>query len=1459
MSGITPVGLSIVDSANKGTPRLLYQDTGKGSTPQGSQVYAATLGGRDYAFLATNQGQTGIFLYDMTASRSLNKCEENTNTAPGACTGVFRGRIGNGASAVYLDGVGTATGKHYLAVSSGGFSVSDKGVELWNVTNPLAPTNVHSSSGRFLTGQISHGVAVWEQGSQQFLAVHVDGGAQIYNITSCLAGGCSSLGSPIWTGNWSAFGQSPLGADRLYVTFSRSNSRPFLYFGSNDQCSGGKQREFLFDVTTASSPSEITPDGIASIAGQSIDYWAWYYSGNNPATGFSRVMPMAAKFSGSVLYRVAQTIFDTHVWTNAAPTPPVANFTWVPTSGIYPGTPVTFTDTSTGNVTSRQWTFPADATVLPNTTSTPVTAIFTTPGTKAVTLEVENAVGSNTRQQDVTVLDPAPAIGSVTHNPPSPLTCQAVTFTANTVTGNPAPAVSWIIRDQNGQQVFPLLGEQPGNPIVLPALTLAGAPGGQPYTAIARATNIAGTTTAPPHAFTITSPPALSFTGPGGAPICTNCTSGSPPFGNVNLNASATGATDYAWDFGDGNFRGYTTGETQYNVAQPSFSYSSTGQKAIRAKIKGCSGELTSATLTVTISQVDPLTIETFEAVCPFAPCGFNVGQSITFLVDHSGSPTAFHYDWNGDGTFEDTTTTGAPVGGVVTHTYNQASPPTGYRPVLKILRGSETAESQHGPIVVSSGGGGGGPNPSLTITGPSSGQPNVPLAFSAAASNCTPSATWNWNGGGGTVSGTGSSVTITWASTGSKTVSVTNSGCSGASGSKAVSISDAGNPGGGGLVGNFTFSPTAPEVGEAVAFNGGVSTGGPSAWTWTFGDGAMGSGQQVSHTYQAAGVYSVRLEIGKLGDGPGCSLGFCSASVTKSVTVTGGLQVSFTPTAGAECVSDFGINQCTAQAGVAVQLTASAPGATTLSWEFGDGGTGTGIQVSHVWNQPGSYVVKLTAGDGTALVSASRTFVVIGDPPPPPAPKTIVLPWIAQTRGALLQSSDLYVHNPGTSAMDVTLEFRKRGVPEANPPRVPRTIQPGATLYVADALRELFNRENVAGFISVTVDEGDVTPVITSFNTTFQADGKQFGQTVAGVPMGAAGSAAPSHAGNQVEHLVGLIDNSERLAYFGISNPSDEPALYHLRFFDKEGRQIGESDGDLALSRFGQRQFQVRDIHDLFGISNAADYRVEIENKTGAHVIPYASNLRLSSEDPSFIKPASSASAKVYLIGVLSQPGLNNSLWQTDALLTNISTQAIAADVTFTNVGLNGTTTSPLRVTLAPGTTERLENVVAGQWGIDNAIGVLTITSTSASGPFPVVQGESYDNTNPAKRFGQSMTAVSDADAAEAGEAQFLVGLRQDAENRTTVWILNPADEASEYDLIYRRLDGTPIGNPVSVRLGAGKMRQFGQFQHPLPGGIVQDGFTLQIKVRSGKVLSAAQVINNLTNDPAYIQGEVR
>jgi hypothetical protein len=120
-------------------------------------------------------------------------------------------------------------------------------------------------------------------------------------------------------------------------------------------------------------------------------------------------------------------------------------------------------------------------------------------------------------------------------------------------------------------------------------------------------------------------------------------------------------------------------------------------------------------------------------------------------------------------------------------------------------------------------------------------------------------------------------------------------------------------------------------------------------------------------------------------------------------------------------------------------------------------------------------------------------------------------------------------------------------------------------------------------------------------------------------------------------------------------------------------------------------------------------------------------------------------------------------------------------------------------------------------------------------------------------------MTAFGDADAATAGRTVVLTGLRQDADYRTTLWLFNPSTGPGVYDLVYRGLDGTPLGRLDGIALGAGRARQLSPGQHPIPAAGVAGGFTVQVLVRSGKLLAAGQVVNNATNDPAYVQGAAR
>lgn len=1449
MSGIAGIGMSIIDATNKQQPSLYYQEEGKGSTPQGSEVFVDTISGRDYAFLAANSGTTtqGVFLYDMTAARALGRCGENTNESI-QCPGVYKGRIGPGVGAVYLDGVTTSNGRHLLAVSSGGFSQSDKGIQIWDVTNISSPVNLESSNGRLLTNQINYGVALWEQSSHQYLAVNIGTGAQIYDITSCVsAGGCSSLGSPIWSGNWTQWGQAPQGADRFYVTFSRSNGRPMLYFGSNDQCSGGRQREFLFDASSASAPVEITPRATISVSGHTIDYWSWYYSGNsllgdlNFAPGFSRAQPSHGKFLGSVFYRAANTIFDAHVWTNATPQPPTANFDFSPATNIYAGTPVTFTDTSTGTETSRLWTFPADASTT-SSTITPVTVSFSTEGVKSVTLEAINSLGSTTKTKTFTVLNPAPSIGGVAHAPAgTPLTCQSVTFTASGLTGNPSPSLSWVVKDGSNSQVYPGSGSVLGNPFVLPA----GALGAGSYSAVVSGTNGHPPDAVVSHAFSLAAPTAITFNGAGGAPVCTNCTSGSPPFGTVDLDASVSGATEYSWDFGDGIFHGYADNDPTYNAPTVSFSYASQGPRAIRVKVRNCAGnELVSQTLTVTINQVQPVSVDLFSPRgCIFNPCVLTAGP-ITFDVQVSGGPTVYEYDWTGLGIVWDTTT-GAPVNGTVTHTYAVGA----FQPKIRIRRGTEPYIVHNVDVAFQVDSATPPPPPppvSISVTG-SGGQINQALTFNATPHNCTAVNTgWTWNTGGGTGSSTSSSIQITWTSGGTKTVTASNSGCSASPGSVSVTITD---PGAAPLVASYVSNPANPKTGDTITFDGTSSQGGATGYTWDLGGGLLKSGSTITYSFATAGTYPVKLEVSKPGSGASCSLGLCTASITKQIVVSPStpppppLLASFETTPA--CEGGFGAELCTATTGQSIQFRSTSSGDPTgYTWNFSDGPLVGLANTTHTWSAAGTYAVRLTITRGTDTAFAQKTFTVSA--PPAPLGKVAIIPWVIQNNNADVELSDLYLYNPGPQDTHLTITYHNRGIPSPNPPTIQRTLVAGATSQVL-ALLGQFHVDNTSGFISVLAPQGEPQPMMVGFHQSFDGS-KRFGQVLPGFALGSPTS------GPAIYHLIGLHDTTDRGTTFGATNADYSDAHYSLRFFDRDGVELG-SRPSTALAGNSQEQLD-RSAQQALGVNNDDDYRIEVDLADGGNVYPFADVRWASSDDAGLVTARREGGRpRQYLLGMFNGVAAKNTKFSSDAVLVNPTDQPMAVTLSFVTA-LGGKSPAARSKTLQAGQTLRVADVLNSEFKLKTGAGIVVIDSAGVGGVYPVVVGDTY-NTAGASRFGQLVPSVDDRDVATAGHTQALIGLQEDKLYKSTLWFHNPAGAPASAELTFRKLDGTVLSRLV-VNVGAGKALQVpARVNKGLPKSFT-GAFTVEVKVNAGQLYSGAQVLNKGTNDPSFNLGQL-
>lgn len=110
----------------------------------------------------------------------------------------------------------------------------------------------------------------------------------------------------------------------------------------------------------------------------------------------------------------------------------------------------------------------------------------------------------------------------------------------------------------------------------------------------------------------------------------------------------------------------------------------------------------------------------------------------------------------------------------------------------------------------------------------------------------------------------------------------------------------------------------------------------------WNLGDGTTATGDSLVHTYQTAGTYSVKLTV-KVPGG-------CTYITTKTINVLGPkgtLQYNY----GYVCSPS------------AVQFQAVATGASTYSWDFGDGTVLNTTQqtVFHSYANPGYYVPKVT------------------------------------------------------------------------------------------------------------------------------------------------------------------------------------------------------------------------------------------------------------------------------------------------------------------------------------------------------------------------------------------------------------------------------------------------------------------------------------------------------------------
>jgi len=411
------------------------------------------------------------------------------------------------------------------------------------------------------------------------------------------------------------------------------------------------------------------------------------------------------------------------------------------------------------------------------------------------------------------------------------------------------------------------------------------------------------------------------------------------------VNFDGTGSTDsdgtivsYAWNFGDG---GTGSGPTPTHV------YASEGTYTVSLVVTDNDGASDTAQTNATIDSA--LVPPVADANGPYSG---TVDDPVQF--DGSGSSdadgTIDSYAWDfGDGS------TGTGVN--PTHAYST----TGTFSVSLTVTDNDGLTSTDNTTATI---GIGDLPPVADANGPYTGTVGVPVAFDGTGST-DPNGnidTYEWDFGDGNI-GTGATPSHTYASAGIYTVTLTVTDTTALSDSDTTTatidalpqppVADPGGP----------YNGTA---GEAVSMDGSGSSdpdGTVVEWNWDFGDGSTGTGEMTSHTYAAAGTYTVNLTVV---DNDGLS----SAPADTTATIVDQTQIPvadpngpYNGVEGREVTFD-GTGSFDPDGGNIV----------SYAWDFGDGNTGIGATPTNVYATAGSYTVTLTVTDDEGEVSAPAT-----------------------------------------------------------------------------------------------------------------------------------------------------------------------------------------------------------------------------------------------------------------------------------------------------------------------------------------------------------------------------------------------------------------------------------------------------------------------------------------------------
>ena len=428
---------------------------------------------------------------------------------------------------------------------------------------------------------------------------------------------------------------------------------------------------------------------------------------------------------------------------------------------------------------------------------------------------------------------------------------------------------------------------------------------------------------------------------------------------------NTAGAVSYSWSFGDA---GTSTS------ASPSHSYTASGTytvKLVSTSSYGCKDSVTH-TLTVRPQPVAGFTINNNSQCLS--------GNSFVFTNSSAGAAT---YNWYfGDA---GTSTSASP-----THSYTTAGTFT-VKQVSISTYGCKDSTTQ--TLTVR-------PLPVTAFSINNNDQCLTGNSF-VFTNSTTGASTYSWNFGDAGTS-TSASPSHSYATAGTFTVKLVSTSTYGCKDSTTHTLTVRPLP-----VPAFTINNNDQCFsGNSFVFTNGST--GAATYSWNFGDAATSTANSPSHSYSAAGTYTVKLVSTS-------SYG-CKDSITRTVTIRPQPVAGFTISNNDQCLS-----------GNSFVFSNSSSGAATYSWNFGDAATSTAIAPSHSYSIAGTFSVKLVSTSSYGCKdSITRTLTVRPQP---------VTAFTINNNDQCLSGNSFVFSNSTTGAVSYSWNFGDAGTSTSNSP----------------------------------------------------------------------------------------------------------------------------------------------------------------------------------------------------------------------------------------------------------------------------------------------------------------------------------------------------------------------------------------------------------------------------------------